>query len=753
VPPALESKRYAVAAVLVVAAVLLERLVQSPAGMQFPGLVYAAIVAAAWFSGMGPTIFATTIGFLASWALFADGDAIPRAAHRETLIVFVIATLATAAITLALRRARDHLRALRREQRAAQAIAHDLEREVTSLREQLAAQSDWHATTLRSIGDAVVTADAQLRVQSLNASAEALTGKTSQLAHGAPLRELLKLVDADGAELTDVLADELAAARPVVRERGCRLVRPDGAIRYVSIAAAPISYHDGGHHGAVVTLRDVSQQEEAARTQQRLLDAAREAEHAARSARLELEGAHEKFAAFMSNFPYPAFIQDEQGAFVFVNEAGLSSATWREVAGLRSDPPSARPETISIADADRHYFSIRFPIAIAGRTWLGGIAIDISERTRSQSALSERTADFETLFHNVPAPLWIARDAGGTQVVGNAAASALLGHGNDANAQGAWRFERGGRPLAPGQSPLDVALREARVVPYTGVEIVRDDGSRRQVTLTAAPLLDANGRVRGAVAAGLDISQLKAYEAELELAVQRRDEFLAVLAHELRNPLAPIRNSVQILEKAPHDVERVKRATLAIDRQASRLIRLIDDLLDVARVSQGIVELDVARRSVESLVGAAIDAVNADVERTSHTITVEHEDGSALVMSDPLRTEQILVNLLTNALKYTPPGTRVWVQTRLDADFARFVVRDEGPGIPAAARDQLFRMFARSPDRPARVGGLGVGLAVARQLAKQQGGGLELVPDPPGRGATFVAWLPRAQAVANSMSA
>ena len=307
---------------------------------------------------------------------------------------------------------------------------------------------------------------------------------------------------------------------------------------------------------------------------QDLMDAASQAEQQANTAQHELAAAHRMFEAFMSAFPYPAFLQDERGALVFVNEAGRNGTAWCETGGTSGPGEDASP-----AADDRHYFSIRFPVEVEGRAWLGGIAIDVAERIRTERALSERTAEFETLFHHVPAPLWIARDAQAKDIEANAAAQALMGTDAEASDAFAARIAVAGQPLAPDEWPIRTCIRECRVVHAVDLEAVGADGAPRHIRMTAAPLLDSTGAPRGAVAAALDITRLKTYEAELERAVRRRDEFLAVLAHELRNPLTPIQHSVQILYRAPADLARVHRATRTIDRQIARMERLIDDLL------------------------------------------------------------------------------------------------------------------------------------------------------------------------------
>jgi signal transduction histidine kinase len=475
----------------------------------------------------------------------------------------------------------------------------------------------------------------------------------------------------------------------------------------------------------------------------------RQAERDATLAHAELRAAHAKFAAFMTNFPYPAFMQDERGEFVYVNAAGAVDASWRGAAA-RASPVNAIAETIARAADDRHWFCIRFPLCVDGRTWLGGIAIDISERTRTERALAERTAEFETLFRNVPAPLWIARNARGSDVVGNAAADALVMRDAATRPDGAgWQFMRDGVPLSAEATPMIVAMRERRVVQGTDLELAQADGERCHVRVSAAPLFDGKGRVRGAVAAGLDITRLKTYEAELERAVRRRDEFLAVLAHELRNPLAPIHNSVQILARVPNDVERVRRATVTIERHTQLIVRLIDELLDVARISQGLVELHVAPHAVREIVAGALEAVQASAETSGHLLVVEHAAPAAQVVVDALRAEQIVVNVLSNALKYSLPRSRVRVRTWVDGERARIAVTDEGQGIPSEDMAEIFTMFARpGSEAKRRIGGMGVGLALAKQLCEQQNGSIEAASEGRGRGATFTISFPLVRAAA-----
>jgi signal transduction histidine kinase len=174
-------------------------------------------------------------------------------------------------------------------------------------------------------------------------------------------------------------------------------------------------------------------------------------------------------------------------------------------------------------------------------------------------------------------------------------------------------------------------------------------------------------------------------------------------------------------------------------------VRLIDDLLDVARISRGFVAFDLRPRRLASVVDAAIETLSEVTSETSHTIEIEHRDPRAEVVVDALRAEQIVVNVLANAIKYSAAGTTIRVRTEADERFGRVVVTDEGRGIAKEHLADIFRMFARPGIGDAqRTGGLGVGLAVAKQLVEQQGGTIEAASDGPGCGATFTVAFARA---------
>jgi CheY-like chemotaxis protein len=239
-----------------------------------------------------------------------------------------------------------------------------------------------------------------------------------------------------------------------------------------------------------------------------------------------------------------------------------------------------------------------------------------------------------------------------------------------------------------------------------------------------------------------DISAQKALEAELRDADRQKDAFLATLSHELRNPLAPIRTAVQILGTPELDADRFERARDVIQRQVSNMARLLDDLLDLARITKGKIVLRKERVSLRSVVDSAVETARPLLESRDHRLLVDLPTATVELDADPLRLSQVLSNLLTNAAKYTDPGGSVVVGARVAGDALRLSVRDDGIGIAAAAMPRLFSMFSQVDDPARTQGGLGVGLALVKAFVELHGGRVEAHSAGPGAGAEFVVWLP-----------
>ena len=240
------------------------------------------------------------------------------------------------------------------------------------------------------------------------------------------------------------------------------------------------------------------------------------------------------------------------------------------------------------------------------------------------------------------------------------------------------------------------------------------------------------------------LNALKQADEALRIADRRKDEFLATLAHELRNPLAPLRSALQVMElRGAADADQARLLSM-MDRQMNVMVRLIDDLLDVARISSGKVALQRQRIDLRSVAEVAVEAATPAIVAAGHRLHVLLPQEPVPVMGDATRLSQVIGNLLNNATKYTPPGGDIHLRIDLSEDEIVLEVRDNGAGIPAPVLKHVFDMFAqvnRTLDRAQ--GGLGIGLALVRRLLEMHGGSIEAHSNGVDQGSTFTVKLPR----------
>jgi two-component system, chemotaxis family, CheB/CheR fusion protein len=286
-------------------------------------------------------------------------------------------------------------------------------------------------------------------------------------------------------------------------------------------------------------------------------------------------------------------------------------------------------------------------------------------------------------------------------------------------------------------------LKRGEPIEHFETTRVRKGGTTIEVSLTVSPVRDGSGRVIGASKTARDITERKRADEELREADRRKSEFLAILAHELRNPLAPIRNALEIL-RLTFDDGKVERPEMAVlDRQVGHVVRLVDDLLDLSRVSRGRIEL--RRKVVEltSIVNDAVEAVRPLCAEMDHELTVTLAPQRTYVNADPLRLVQALSNLLNNACKFTDRGGRIRVIVDRKGTEAVIRVQDTGVGIAAEQLSRIFEMFAQVDASLERArGGLGIGLTLVRYLVEAHGGAVEAHSAGVGQGSEFIVRLP-----------
>jgi signal transduction histidine kinase/ActR/RegA family two-component response regulator len=296
--------------------------------------------------------------------------------------------------------------------------------------------------------------------------------------------------------------------------------------------------------------------------------------------------------------------------------------------------------------------------------------------------------------------------------------------------------------LAEGREEVNALTAQIRVLE----EELRE--SRTDMDTANAELMAANAELHCAN------DELQGRLSELRDALEasrHKDDFLAMLAHELRNPLAPILSAMQVIRRHPENLEVVQRAREIVERQVRHQAQLLDDLLDVSRITRGLIKLRKGAIDAKSAVAAAVEATRPVIDARSHTLTVMLPDEPLRLKADPTRLTQMVTNLLDNAAKYTNPGGHIEVSAQRDGDDVVIRVRDTGIGIPADMQTRIFELFTQGDVPIARpLGGLGLGLSLVRSLTDMHGGTVQVASQGTGRGSEFTIRLPAGKAEGGS---
>ena len=373
------------------------------------------------------------------------------------------------------------------------------------------------------------------------------------------------------------------------------------------------------------------------------------------------------------------------------------------------------------------------------------VARNLAARQRAADVLHAERERFRTMLTSIGDAV-VVTDAQGRITLLNPVAQALTG----------WSAEALGQPLEAVfhivnettrktvENPVSQVIRLGAIVGLANhTVLIAKDGTELAIDDSGAPIRDARGRIVGVVLVFRDITQRRGSERALEDADRRKDEFLAMLAHELRNPLAPIRNAAHTLALLGTGDDRVRWVSGVIERQVGLMIRLVDDLLDVSRITSGKITLQRTTVSVREVLAQSVETARPLAESRGQALEVDVPEDAGWVDGDPARLAQAVGNLLDNAIKYTDDGGRIWLRARVEADEVVIVVEDSGVGVDPELLPHVFDLFIqadRSLER--KQGGLGLGLTLVRRLVEMHGGRVEAASAGPGFGSAFTIRLP-----------
>ncbi len=732
---------YLFAMAALVAAVLLRLLLDPLMGDALPLVtLFGAVAAAAWVGGYRSGVLVAILGYVACGYLFIP----PRGRlGLESLgnVVGLVAYLFTCALIIAFGEVSRIARARETEHRELLRV------------------------TLRSIGDAVITTDVDGHITHLNAVAEALTGWTQRDAVGQPLDKVFRIVNEETRRPVENPATKALREGTVVGlANHTILIQKDGGECPIDDSAAPIRDEDGEVSGCVVIFRDVTAQRRMDREKTNQLLTARLLASIVESSddaiiSKSLEGVIQSWnAAAERLFGYSAEQAVGRHISLVIPPDRLEEEN-RIIASVKAGQRVDHFETERMrSDRQRILVSLTIsPIKDDEGRVVGASKIvrDITERKRVEAerekfvTLVEQSTDFIGICDLNGMPLFVNR--AGLELVGldDIEHARLMPVESFFFPEDQPRVMQEFFPsvLENGHGEIEIRFRHFKT------------GAARWMAYKVLTLPDAAGRPVAFATVSQDVTDRKRLEdnlrslaADLSETDRRKNEFLAMLAHELRHPLAPISNAARALRVGGSDGAAVQVASKMLERQVGQLARLVDDLLDMSRITRGKIELRKERVELAPIIDQAVDAVGPLFRSMDHELTITLPPHPIYLDADSARLAQVIGNLLSNAGKFTDKGGHVWLTVEQEGGQAVIRVRDNGIGIAAEHYPHVFEMFAQVDTSLERSrDGLGIGLTLVKTIVELHEGTVEVHSEGPGRGSEFTVRLPTVAATAESL--
>lgn len=625
--------------------------------------------------------------------------------------------------------------------------------------EELRKQSEWLRVTLASIGDAVISTDAEGRVTFMNGVAESLTGWPQAEALNRPLSEVFHIINEETRQSVDNPVEKVLREGKVVGlANHTVLIAKDGTERPIDDSAAPIRDDEGQIVGVVLVFHDITERRKAERVKAYLAAIVASSDDAIVSKNLQ---------GIITSWNKGA-----EKVFGYTAEEAVGQSITMLIPTQYLDEEPIILDKIRRGQSVDHYETVRrrkdgalidisltvSPIRDEAGNIIGAskIARDITERQRIQEDLRKSEERYRSLTGILTSVVWTT-DAEGAFVAPQSEWEAFTGQ--------SWEEHQGWGRISALHADDQERMRtqwksaiESRSTYELQCRIWHISSSKYHYCIAhAVPLFDADGSIREWVGNTLDIDEQKEAEAERErlLASERtaretaesasraKDEFLATVSHELRTPLNAILGWARLLSSASLDNEVAARSLKAIEQNATAQAQLIEDLLDVSRIISGKFRLKAQPLEVEPVIEAAINSVRPTAEAKGIRLQVVLDPDSGPVSGDAGRLQQVVWNLLSNAIKFTPKGGCVQVRLMRINSHIEIEVSDTGQGIEPEFLPYVFDRFRQADGSTTRsYGGLGLGLSIVRHIVELHGG--DVAVDSPGKdqGATFTIKLP-----------
>ena len=600
-------------------------------------------------------------------------------------------------------------------------------------------------TTLQSIGDGVIVTDEAGRVISLNPVAEGLTGWRDGEARGRNLPEVFRILNEDTrSEVENPAIRALREGAIVGLANHTVLVSKNGDEHPIDDSAAPVRNRRGDIIGSILVFRDVAErrrtEEALRRSEQELNDFFENASvglhwvgpdgiiQRINQTELEMLGysAEECLGHHISEF--------------HTDQAVITDILARLTAGeiLKNYPARLRCRNGTVKDV-LISSSVLFDQGKFLHTRC--FTMDVTDRRRASEMQGLLAAVVESSEDAV-----ISKSLDGHIMSWNAGAQDMFGYSAEEAIGRYVGFLMPAELLQEEQALLARVGRGERVTTFETVRCTKA-GQRLDVSLSLSPIRNESGVIIGASSIARDIRRRKELEQTLRETDRRKDAFLATLAHELRNPLAPIRNSVATLRLAKFDDPQLRRTSAIIERQVQQMARLLDDLLDVSRITHDKLELRREPVTIQTLLSMAVETSQPNIDEKGQTLALALPSQPIYVDADATRIAQVFSNILSNASKYSQPGATIRVAAEASAAEVVVTTVDEGIGISPEMLPTIFEMFSQAPQALAHApGGIGIGLALVKGLVELHGGRVTARSEGVGHGSTFEVRLPAATA-------